>query len=218
MAVVTRPPAGSPPAETSPSGAAALPAAPAPVQAPSVRGTVALAALLLGAADLMVLAGLVAVWFADRGVARAAHQTWPPKGTSPGVYVPVVISLTVVMSACSARWAALASARGDRRNALVAIGLTALLGLSILNAQSYAWTHLGFAVGRHAYATLYYALTGFHAANVVVGLGWMGVAAVRATAGHIGNDDAGVTAGAARFWHVGNAVWVVVFLLVYVFN
>lgn len=217
MAVATRPPsAAAPPAAVGPASAPALPAAAGPVELSSGRGAVPLAALLFCLADVMAFFGLLAVWFAVRGVARHAGETWPPKGFSPGTYVPVVISVTVLMSACSAQWAAGAAARGDRRNALVALMLTIGFGLAIINAQSYAYTTLHFSVTKEAYATLYYALTGFHLLNVVVGVGLLAVAVTRTTAGHIGARDPGAARAAAHVWHVVNAMWLVAFLLIYV--
>jgi cytochrome c oxidase subunit I+III len=209
MAVATRPPA-----DAAPGGAPALPAAEgAPLPLPDGAGATGLGGWLLVVADSMALAALVAVWLTVRGSADA----WPPRGTHPGVYVPVVILLTAVMAAASAQWAVLATRRDDRRNALVSLAMTAGFLAAIVNIQTYAYTKLPFSASKNGYGTLYYALTGFHLANALIAIAMLAVAFARVAAGHVHPDDDGPVRAAVRFTQWVNVSWLVIFTVIYVF-
>jgi heme/copper-type cytochrome/quinol oxidase subunit 3 len=205
MAVATRPP-------TAPAGQPALPAGDAPIALPDGKGATALAGWLLAVADTMVLAGLVAVWF----VVRSGADQFPPKDTSPGVYVPVVICITALMAAMSAQWAVAAARRDDARNGLVSLAMTAGFMAAIVNIQTFAYDKLHFSVTKSAYATLYYVLTGFHLANAVIAVGMLAVAFARVAAGHVHPDHDGPVRAAAHFSQFVNLVWFVVFFVIYV--
>ncbi|MCU1463316.1 MAG: cytochrome c oxidase subunit 3 [Acidimicrobiales bacterium] len=207
MAVATRPPA-----DVAPGGAPALPAAEGPIELPDGKGATALAGLLFLVADTMVLGGLLAVFFAVRGQAPA----FPPRDTHPGVYVPVVICFTAFLAAMSAQWAVVSARRDDRRNGLVSLAMTLGFMLAIANIQTYAYRKLGFSVTKHAYASLYYLLTGFHLANVVIAAAMLVVAFARVAAGHVHPDADGPVRAAARFTQYVNLVYLAVFIAIYV--
>ncbi|MXN63954.1 cytochrome c oxidase subunit 3 family protein [Stappia sp. GBMRC 2046] len=90
------------------------------------------------------------------------------------------------------------------------IGIAFLFGLAFLTVKvgEYAG-HLadGYGLEANTFFTLYYLVTGFHAAHVVFGL--MILALVAAFA-----SEENVTTGCA-FWHMVDLVWVLVFAVFY---
>jgi cytochrome c oxidase subunit 3 len=213
MAMVTAP-------ATPPGGGDALPvpasAAPAivlptgePTPGPAGRprrGTTTIGTLLFVVADAMTLAAMVAVYFA----VKDGSSAWPPKGVHVGTYIPTMVSVTAAMSAFSAQWAVYASFRNDQRNASIALGLTAFLGLAMVNIEWLALVRVSFGLKTHAYGTMFHLLIGFHIVHVVAGIALLAVLAFRVLAGHFSTDRHDPVRASVVFWQYGNAVWFVV--------
>ena len=167
------------------------------------RGAVVLGAVLLVAAEAMLLAAMLAVYFAIKGGA----PRWPPRGVRVGTYLPTIVTITAMMSAVSVQWALHAIRRHDQRNAAVALGLTVLFGLAMANAEWYSLTRAGFGVRRHAYGTLYHSLLGFHVAHLLLGVVVLLVVAGRALAGHFSARDHEPVKASCIVWQFGNVAW-----------
>jgi cytochrome c oxidase subunit 3/cytochrome o ubiquinol oxidase subunit 3 len=97
---------------------------------------------------------------------------------------------------------------------------TILLGGAFLFGTAREWAHLildeGLTVGTNLFGTTYYSLVGLHALHVTVGL----LALLVVTAFHFAADlrpaHAERIGVLAMYWHFVDAVWVVVFTVVYV--
>ena len=97
------------------------------------------------------------------------------------------------------------------------LGLTALLGATFLAGQGLEYARLlgaGVRPGSELFGTTFFTLTGLHAVHVLVGLvlllTLLAVAAARPRL--VGNA---AWEGIAMYWHLVDAVWVVVFSVVY---
>jgi len=110
---------------------------------------------------------------------------------------------------------AVAAARAGRARARVAfLAATLALGLGFLGGQALEYRRLltgahplGLADG--AFASTFYALTGFHGAHVLAGVVFLGALLVgRVTAPR-------VLEVAALFWHFVDLAWVPIFSFVY---
>jgi cytochrome c oxidase subunit 3 len=98
-------------------------------------------------------------------------------------------------------------------------GVTVLLGLEFLRQTALEWRHLildwHLTIGTNLFGTTFYSLVGLHASHVVVGLTLL---LLTLTLGVLGKMDLeGRRFGLlAWYWHFVDAVWVVVFTVVYV--
>jgi cytochrome c oxidase subunit 3 len=96
---------------------------------------------------------------------------------------------------------------------------TIILGIIFLAGTAYEWRELivthGLTVQRNLFGTTYYTLVGFHGAHVTVGVIAMlivlGLALCRQVTA---NNSHGVEL-VSWYWHFVDAVWVVVFTVVY---
>jgi heme/copper-type cytochrome/quinol oxidase subunit 3 len=98
------------------------------------------------------------------------------------------------------------------------LGLTALLGAAFLAGQALEYARLlgaGLRPGSEMFGTTFFTLTGLHAVHVFVGLVLL---AILFAASFARPRRVGQTAweGIAMYWHFVDAVWVVVFSVVYV--
>ncbi len=101
-------------------------------------------------------------------------------------------------------------------------GLTILLGSIFLLGTAREWKKLifedGLKINTNLFGTTFYSLVGLHATHVVVGLIMLITVWVCAMLGKVEPQHTDKIETLALYWHFVDAVWVVVFLVVYVFG
>ena len=98
--------------------------------------------------------------------------------------------------------------------------VTILLGAIFLVDTGMEWykliVHDHLTIHTNLFGTTFYSLVGLHASHVVVGLLMMLVVMLFALTGHVRAEHAERVKVLALYWHFVDAVWVVVFTVVYV--
>jgi cytochrome c oxidase subunit 3/cytochrome o ubiquinol oxidase subunit 3 len=98
--------------------------------------------------------------------------------------------------------------------------LTVVLGASFLASTAGEWHRLivedGLTIRTNLFGTTFYSLVGLHASHVIVGLVMLTTVLVLALRGHVDASHAARTEVLSLYWHFVDAVWVVVFVVVYV--
>jgi cytochrome c oxidase subunit 3 len=98
--------------------------------------------------------------------------------------------------------------------------LTIALGAIFLFGTAREWRRLifdeGLTISTNLFGTTYYSLVGLHAFHVTVGLIALAIVAVLGFLGHVGTEHGERIAVLSLYWHFVDAVWVVVFTVVYV--
>jgi cytochrome c oxidase subunit 3 len=136
------------------------------------------------------------------------------------LHVPVVATICLLSSSFTIVLAVRAL-REDAVGRFVLWWLTTLaLGIEFLTATGFEWRRLiydeGLTIHTNLFGTTYYSLVGLHATHVTVGLVAMIIVMVLALGGHIGRRHAERIEVLSWYWHFVDAVWVVVFITVYV--
>jgi cytochrome c oxidase subunit 3 len=102
---------------------------------------------------------------------------------------------------------------------LLSSSLTILGGL-FLYGTAQEWHRLiyehGLTISTNLFGTTYYSLVGLHAFHVTAGLIMLSVVAIFGFTGRMGMNQAGRVGVLSMYWHFVDAVWVVVFTVVYV--
>ena len=161
-------------------------------------------ALFIGSESLFFLSVVIAfVVFREQGLATAKAQ----------LDIGRTALVSVLLFASSGT---MGLAAGRRSRAW--LGLTALLGTAFLAGQGLEYARLlgaGLRPGSEMFGTTFYTLTGLHALHVLVGLVLLATlfAASSARPRRVGRT---AWDGIAMYWHFVDAVWVVVFSVVYV--
>src|SRR5271168_2105699 len=97
---------------------------------------------------------------------------------------------------------------------------TILLGGTFLFGTAREWAHLildeGLTVSTNLFGTTYYSLVGLHGFHVTVGLLALLTVSIFYFAGELRPEHAERLEVLAMYWHFVDAVWVVVFTVVYV--
>jgi cytochrome c oxidase subunit 3/cytochrome o ubiquinol oxidase subunit 3 len=98
--------------------------------------------------------------------------------------------------------------------------LTIALGGLFLYGTAQEWHRLiyehGLTISTNLFGTTYYSLVGLHGFHVTAGLIMLLIVAVFALSGRVGVKQSGRIEVLSMYWHFVDAVWVVVFTVVYV--
>jgi heme/copper-type cytochrome/quinol oxidase subunit 3 len=189
-------------------------ALPAPA-APARPRVLLIGTALASAAAFMAFVGLVGVYAAARADVVSRGSTWLPEGSTIPLTPANIGMATMLISAVTLWWAVDAVGRNDRQMAYLALGLTMLFGLAVINATSFLYTQMGLSVGSTA-GVLIYTITGAELAMIVVGLVFAAVMTFRTLGGEYhGRDREGLTA-AVLFWYVTIAVHAVIWYAIYI--
>jgi cytochrome c oxidase subunit 3 len=98
--------------------------------------------------------------------------------------------------------------------------LTIVLGGTFLYGTAREWVHLiydeGLTVSTNLFGTTYYSLVGLHAFHVTMGLLALSIVALFYFLAKLRRDHAERLEILSMYWHFVDAVWVVVFTVVYV--
>ena len=98
--------------------------------------------------------------------------------------------------------------------------LTIMLGGLFLYGTGKEWHRLiyqdGLTISTNLFGTTYYSLVGLHAFHVTAGLIMLSIVAIFALAGRVGVEQSRRVGVLSMYWHFVDAVWVVVFTVVYV--
>jgi cytochrome c oxidase subunit 3/cytochrome o ubiquinol oxidase subunit 3 len=97
---------------------------------------------------------------------------------------------------------------------------TFALGLEFLTGTAFEWHrliyHEGLTIKTNLFGTTYYSLVGLHALHVTIGLLLILLVMILTTCGYMNDRHVERTDVLSWYWHFVDAVWVVVFLTVYV--
>ncbi len=158
---------------------------------------------------------------------RNAWATWPPQGieTVGPWQLPLVNTLTLLLSGTTVTWAHHALQQGDRKSAKTGLVLTVILGALFTAIQAYEYSHIlhhNFFFGGEGaensglYGSSFFMATGFHGFHVLIGTIFLLVCLIRLMGnGFTPQKHFGFEA-AAWYWHFVDVVWLFLFAFIYV--
>jgi cytochrome c oxidase subunit 3/cytochrome o ubiquinol oxidase subunit 3 len=134
--------------------------------------------------------------------------------------VPIFYTICLLSSSVTIHLAARRLERGQRPAFLVLWSLTIVLGGLFMYGTAQEWHRLiyerGLTISTNVFGTTYYSLVGLHAFHVTVGLLMLSVVLVLGIVGRIRAAHLTRVDVLSLYWHFVDAVWVVVFTVVYV--
>jgi cytochrome c oxidase subunit III len=135
------------------------------------------------------------------------------------LHVPIFLTICLLSSSLTIHFAV----RSLRAGRVVSFGLwwllTVALGSIFLLGTFREWRHLineGLTIQTNLFGTTYYSLVGLHAFHVTVGLLALTLVWIFTLRGDVGKQHAGRAEVLSMYWHFVDAVWVVVFTVVYI--
>ncbi|CAB4818194.1 unannotated protein [freshwater metagenome] len=175
-------------------------------------------------ASVMVFIGLLGLYFAER---TATIKAAPPAGRGTAWIETGTISLvpggmmlgTMAMSVVTMAWAVHSIRRDDRPRAYLALALTALFGIAVINQTIYYYNSMGLTIsGADAslQGLLIFVITGAHLVMVGAAVVFLLLMAFRALAGQYSSRQADGIVAASIFWYATVAVYTVIYFGIYV--
>jgi cytochrome c oxidase subunit 3 len=180
-------------------------------QLPS-RGKVAMAGLIIAESAIFTI--FVVAYLFYRGKSITGPTPQEVLGT------PIFFTICLLSSSLTIHFAAKFLARGIAFAFLGLWMLTIALGGLFLYGTAQEWHRLiyehGLTISTNLFGTTYYSLVGLHAFHVTAGLVMLCIVAIFALAGRVGADQSRRIDVLSMYWHFVDAVWVVVFTVVYI--
>jgi cytochrome c oxidase subunit III len=134
--------------------------------------------------------------------------------------LPVLGTVCLLASSVTIAFAVRALRAGGARRAGSWFLVTIALGAAFLAGTAREWygliVHHGLTIGTNLFGTTFYSLVGLHASHVTIGLVILTLLAIFAFSGALGREHVERAEIASWYWHFVDAVWVVVFTVVYV--
>jgi len=134
--------------------------------------------------------------------------------------IPVFGTICLLSSSITIHFAESALRKNNLRRFTLYLAGTVLLGTIFLITTAQEWYHLihdkGLTIRTNLFGTTYYSLVGLHASHVIAGLIMLSLVLFFSLRGQVREAHSERVETIALYWHFVDAVWVVVFLTVYV--
>jgi cytochrome c oxidase subunit 3 len=178
------------------------------------RGTVGILCLILAESAIFIIFVVAYLYYIGKSLS----------GPTPRqvLELPILGTVCLLSSSITVHWAVSSLRKNNIRNCTLGLASTVLLGTIFLATTAQEWYHLirydGLTIRTNLFGTTFYSLVGLHATHVVVGLIMLIIALVISLRGRMSQHHEQRLDVLSYYWHFVDAVWVVVFLVVYVFG
>lgn len=176
------------------------------------RGKVAMASLIIAESAIFTIFVVAYLFYVGKSLT----------GPTPRevLETPIFFTICLLSSSLTMHFAAKALQRNYTRLFLGLLLATIALGGLFLFGTGKEWHRLiyehGLTISTNLFGTTYYSLVGLHAFHVTVGLIMLLIVALFGVAGRVGIKQSERVEVLSMYWHFVDAVWVVVFTVVYV--
>jgi cytochrome c oxidase subunit III len=176
------------------------------------RGKVAMAGLIIAESAIFTIFVVAYLFYIGKSLT----------GPTPRevLETPIFFTICLLSSSLTIHYAGKFLQRDERGPFLSLWSLTVLLGGLFLFGTGREWRRLiyehGLTISTNLFGTTYYSLVGLHAFHVTVGMIMLVLVAILAFAGRVGREHSRRVEVLSLYWHFVDAVWVVVFTVVYV--
>jgi cytochrome c oxidase subunit III len=176
------------------------------------RGKVAMAGLIIAESAIFTIFVVAYLFYLGKSIT----------GPTPRevLETPIFYTICLLSSSLTIHLAAKSLERDYRRLFLCLWLLTIALGGLFLYGTAQEWHRLiyerGLTISTNLFGTTYYSLVGLHGFHVTAGLIMLSLVAIFGFMGRVGVSQSDRVAVLSMYWHFVDAVWVVVFTVVYV--
>jgi cytochrome c oxidase subunit 3 len=176
------------------------------------HGTVGMLALILAEIAIFTIFVVAYVFYIGKSIS----------GPQPRQVLDLPIFNTVcLLSSSFTIWIA---ERALKRGAMGAFSLwwaiTVVLGAIFLGGTGLEWKkliyHDGLTISTNLFGTTFYSLVGLHASHVIIGLTMLLLVLIFSLTGKLRSEHSKQLEVLSLYWHFVDAVWVVVFTVVYI--
>ncbi|HEX4272026.1 MAG TPA: cytochrome c oxidase subunit 3 [Rhizomicrobium sp.] len=139
-----------------------------------------------------------------------------PQGGQPDLTLAIPNTLILLASSVAVGWAQFGIEHGSKWRLVCGLGVGAVLGIIFLVIQGFEWAQKPFGLASTPYSSLYFVITGFHMAHVVVGVLMLLSLTWWSGQGYFNSRRFAHIHIGALYWHFVDAVWLAVFFTFYI--
>jgi cytochrome c oxidase subunit 3 len=176
------------------------------------RGVVAVVCLIITETALFMIFVVAYLFY----IGKSLSGPYP----SEVLRTPVIATICLLSSSLTIVLAEHAFKRANAGGFRLWWSGTIVLGAIFLALTAAEWRHLitgpGLTISANLFGTAFYSLVGLHASHVIVGLTILALALILFLRGHVRPEHGERLKLISWYWHFVDAVWVVVFMVVYV--
>ena len=176
------------------------------------RGKIGIACLIVAEAAIFTIFVVAYLFYLGKSLSGPT-----PKEV---LETPIFYTICLLSSSLTIHFAGKFLERGRQAAFLVLWLLTLILGALFLYGTAQEWHRLiyerGLTISTNLFGTTYYSLVGLHAFHVTAGLLLLTIVLLFGFAGRVGREQSARVDVLSLYWHFVDAVWIVVFIVVYV--
>jgi heme/copper-type cytochrome/quinol oxidase subunit 3 len=139
-----------------------------------------------------------------------------PDGGLPSLALALPNTAILLLSSVAVGWAQFNIEHNDKRRLAIGLGIGAVLGMIFLVVQYFEWAEKTFSLASSPYGSLYFTVTGFHMAHVVVGVIMLWALFAWSLMGYFNRVRYAHIHIGALYWHFVDAVGLAVFFTFYI--
>src|SRR5499427_788973 len=190
---------------------ATMPVAERPWVLPS-RGRVGMFCLIAGEAAIFTIFVVAYIYYIGKSLSGPMPREV--------LEIPIITTICLLSSSLTIHFAVRALKQGNIGSFRIFWFITLALGAIFLIGTAREWHRLiydrGLTISTNLFGTTYYSLVGLHAFHVTVGLVGLLIVLIFGLSGRIHPSHSGRVDVLSMYWHFVDAVWVVVFTVVYI--
>jgi cytochrome c oxidase subunit III len=176
------------------------------------RGKVAMACLIVAESAIFTIFVVAYLYYLGKSVTGPTPQQ--------ALETPIFYTICLLCSSFTIHRAATVLEGGRRDQFLFWWLSTIVLGSLFLYGTGQEWHRLvyerGLTISTNLFGTTYYSLVGLHATHLAAGLAMLVIVLRFAATGRVAQEHSARIQVLSMYWHFVDAVWVVVFIVVYV--
>jgi cytochrome c oxidase subunit III len=178
------------------------------------RGIVGMICLIVAESAIFIIFVVAYVFYLGKSLTGPApHDV---------LELPILTTVCLLSSSITVHFASSALHNGKQTMCSLWLALTVLLGAIFLGGTAREWHDLiyrdGLTIRTNLFGTTFYSLVGLHASHVLIGLIMLSFALAFSLRRQMTSKHSERLEVLSLYWHFVDAVWVVVFLVVYVFG
>lgn len=169
------------------------------------------------AQELMFFAGLFAMYFTSRANGLA-NGDWSTQTDHLNILFGGIITVVLIASSFTSQFGVFAAERGDVFGLRKWFTVTVVLGVIFLGLVAFEWTEMvmaGVTPQSSVFGSVVYIITGFHMAHVTAGIIAFIVVLLRVAKSKFTPAQATAAMAVSYYWHFVDAIWIGVFITIY---
>lgn len=162
-------------------------------------------------------ATLFALLFFSYAYLGTSNEEWPTH-EDPALKFALILLGILLVSSAVLYWGERAIKKGALGQLKASLATTLLLGVAFLIVQYFEYVHhlKHLTPWENAYGSIFYTITSFHLAHLLLGFCMLLFVFARSLAGHFSKERHLAVENVALYWHFVDLVWVFVVFTLYI--